>query len=429
MGFKFKAGKLGGKLGSKSKLTGVFGQAAAAVGDDEDEAPPVIPPRSNARPGLPPSALPGAIDAEMGIGVGGVPPAGSVLGGLVVSSPAGLAAAQAAARLEQQLTPGGAAGAAAAAIEASAVSAALKAAVAKATSCAQALSQACASSACASSACASSACGVGAAPSAGAGTSADDDAEPLDLIESSRGNYTFCKRYDTSRYLLVDECTGLHSIDMYENLGIVGRGAFNKIYKAKHRKSGELVALKALQLQALGEGVEGEGLPLEMMREMSILMSLRHPNVVSVREVVVDSAQMFMVMELVDFDLGLLIEHMKQPFSEGQVYTCIITPSHTHTHTITTLIATPISRYMEYHLITHTHTHTPSPPSSPPPSAGTWNITPSHTHTHTPHHHPHRHPHHHPHHYPHHHPHHHPITTPITPPEHHETAIPRRAGR
>ena len=26
-----------------------------------------------------------------------------------------------------------------------------------------------------------------------------------------------------------------------------------------------------------------------------------------------------MVMELVDFDLGLLIEHMKQPFSEGQV--------------------------------------------------------------------------------------------------------------
>lgn len=37
-----------------------------------------------------------------------------------------------------------------------------------------------------------------------------------------------------------------------------------------------------------------------------------------VREVVVDAAQMFMVMELVDFDLGLLIEHMKQPFSEGQ---------------------------------------------------------------------------------------------------------------
>jgi|TARA_B110001469_G_scaffold31955_1_gene32495 hypothetical protein len=28
-------------------------------------------------------------------------------------------------------------------------------------------------------------------------------------------------------------------------------------------------------------------------------------------------------MELVDFDLGLLIEHMKQPFSEGQV-NCLV---------------------------------------------------------------------------------------------------------
>ena len=56
-----------------------------------------------------------------------------------------------------------------------------------------------------------------------------------------------------------------------------------------------------------------------MVREMSILMSIRHPNIVAVREAVVDQSQMFMVMELVDFDLGLLIEHMKQPFTEAQV--------------------------------------------------------------------------------------------------------------
>lgn len=54
--------------------------------------------------------------------------------------------------------------------------------------------------------------------------------------------------------------------------------------QAKHRESGDLVALKALQLQSLGEGQGGEGLPLEMMREMSILMSLRHPNIVSVSD-------------------------------------------------------------------------------------------------------------------------------------------------
>jgi len=43
-----------------------------------------------------------------------------------------------------------------------------------------------------------------------------------------------------------------------------------------------------------------EGVPLEMVREMSILMGLRHPNVVRVHEVVLDQSQMFMVMELVE---------------------------------------------------------------------------------------------------------------------------------
>jgi len=60
-------------------------------------------------------------------------------------------------------------------------------------------------------------------------------------------------------------------------------------------------------------------LPLEMVREMSILVSMRHPNIVTVHEVVIDSSQMFLVMELVDFDLGLLIEHMQKPFTAGQV--------------------------------------------------------------------------------------------------------------
>ena len=40
-----------------------------------------------------------------------------------------------------------------------------------------------------------------------------------------------------------------------------------------------------------GQVEGGEGIPIEMMREMTILMSLRHPNIVAVREVVVDSSQ------------------------------------------------------------------------------------------------------------------------------------------
>ena len=137
------------------------------------------------------------------------------------------------------------------------------------------------------------------------------------------GRYDFTRRYTRASLVPVaPDASGLQSIDRYENLGLVGRGAFNKIYKARNRETGEVVALKAMQLAALEQAgqVQGdEGIPLEMMREMSILLSLRHPNIVTVHEVVVDPTQMFLVMELVDFDLGLLIEHMKAPFSEQQV--------------------------------------------------------------------------------------------------------------
>jgi len=145
---------------------------------------------------------------------------------------------------------------------------------------------------------------------------------PGAAAEVSRNGYTFGKKYNRAEYVRVADVQGLQSIDRYENLGLVGRGAFNKIYKARNRESGEVVALKSMQLAALEQAgqVQGdEGIPLEMMREMSILLSMRHPNIVTVHEVVMDPTQMFLVMELVDFDLGLLIEHMKQPFSEAQV--------------------------------------------------------------------------------------------------------------
>ena len=157
---------------------------------------------------------------------------------------------------------------------------------------------------------------------ADAADAAEEEADAADGSgETSRGGYTFSRRYTRGREVRIVGA-GLTSIDSYENLGLVGRGAFNKIYKAKNRETGQIVALKAMQLAALeqsGQVLGDEGVPLEMVREMEIMMSVRHPNIVCVHEVVMDASQMFMVMELVDFDLGLLIEHMKSPFSEPQV--------------------------------------------------------------------------------------------------------------
>lgn len=260
---KGSKGGVGFKMGmSKPKASplGLFAKSATEDPEPEEQAP--APPRpATARSGLPPPSA-------------AAPPDMPVLGMPGLAS--GLAAAQAAAaRFNEQLAAHG-----------------VK---------------------------------VGVAGTSAQGQDLIDEDEPeaggSGATEMTRGGYTFCKKYACSRSVSVLE-SQVQSIDRYENMGIVGRGAFNKIYKARNRETGDIVALKAMQLSTLeqaGQVEGGEGVPLEMMREMSILMSMRHPNIVAVREVVCDSSQMFMVMELIDFDLGLLIEHMKQPFTESQV--------------------------------------------------------------------------------------------------------------
>uniref|UniRef100_A0A7S0J4K8 Protein kinase domain-containing protein n=1 Tax=Calcidiscus leptoporus TaxID=127549 RepID=A0A7S0J4K8_9EUKA len=294
MGFKMKSMK-GSKLGAKRpRVSGVFTQDG---GDEEDEKPPDAPATALPRPGL--SSLASHV--------------ASINADSLLVGPAAAAAAAAAAGI----------GFSAAAVAASAAAAAAAAVTASFAPPSASFVPTVAS--CFAGPSASTVGGWStrvSSSSVAEGADADAATDSPSVIDYTRGNYTFCKRYNRGTYTRVPECTGLQSIDRYENLGIVGRGAFNKIYKAKNKETGEIVALKAMQLESLqqaGQLASGEGVPMEMMREMSILASIRHPNVVAVREVVLDSAQMFMVMELVDFDLGLLIEHMKQPFSEGQV--------------------------------------------------------------------------------------------------------------
>lgn len=47
------------------------------------------------------------------------------------------------------------------------------------------------------------------------------------------------------------------------------------VYKAKDKKTGELLALKKIRLEA-----EDEGIPSTAIREISLLKQLQHPNIV-----------------------------------------------------------------------------------------------------------------------------------------------------
>jgi serine/threonine protein kinase len=65
------------------------------------------------------------------------------------------------------------------------------------------------------------------------------------------------------------------------------------------------------------------GFPITALREINILLSLSHPNIVAVKEMVVGSAmnQVFMVMDFSENDIKSCIELSKPnlPFSTGEV--------------------------------------------------------------------------------------------------------------
>ena len=66
---------------------------------------------------------------------------------------------------------------------------------------------------------------------------------------------------------------------------------------------------------------ERDGVPVSGLREINILINIRHPNIVLLKEVVVGRSldSIFLVMEYCEQDLASLLDNMQTPFSESQV--------------------------------------------------------------------------------------------------------------
>ena len=65
-----------------------------------------------------------------------------------------------------------------------------------------------------------------------------------------------------------------------------------------------------------------EGFPITATREINILLTLRHPNIIRVREMVVGGPKrnrIFMVMDYMEHDLQTLMSKMKRNFTQSEV--------------------------------------------------------------------------------------------------------------
>jgi CTD kinase subunit alpha len=70
--------------------------------------------------------------------------------------------------------------------------------------------------------------------------------------------------------------------DFYKIVSQVGEGTFGKVYKAENITANTYVALKRIRMES-----ERDGFPVTAMREIKLLQSLRHNNVVQLYEMMI----------------------------------------------------------------------------------------------------------------------------------------------
>lgn len=88
------------------------------------------------------------------------------------------------------------------------------------------------------------------------------------------------------------------------NESVIGSGTYGKVYKAVHVYTDDKVALKKIRMEG-----ERDGFPVTAVREIKLLQSLNHHNIVKLLEVMVERNDCFMVFEYLSHDLTGLLNH------------------------------------------------------------------------------------------------------------------------
>ncbi|CAN3365546.1 CTD kinase subunit alpha [Diutina catenulata] len=100
--------------------------------------------------------------------------------------------------------------------------------------------------------------------------------------------------------------------EIYKRTQQVGEGTYGKVYKAVNQVTHEFVALKRLRLES-----EREGFPITAIREIKLLQSFDHPNIVSLYEMMVEHHQVYMIFDYCDHDLMGLLSHPEIELEES----------------------------------------------------------------------------------------------------------------
>jgi len=92
-------------------------------------------------------------------------------------------------------------------------------------------------------------------------------------------------------------------LEDYLKIEKIGEGTYGVVFKGKNKKSGEFVAMKKIRLES-----EDEGVPSTAIREISLLRELQHPNIVALKDVLMQEAKLYLIFEFLTMDLKKYME-------------------------------------------------------------------------------------------------------------------------
>lgn len=109
--------------------------------------------------------------------------------------------------------------------------------------------------------------------------------------------------------------SGCRKVTSYTRLNTIDEGTYGVVHRAVDAATGEQVALKKIKLDAK---LCASGFPITSLREINILLSLNHPNVVKLKEIVTSGHRsssrppkgIYMVMDYSEHDLKALMNRM-----------------------------------------------------------------------------------------------------------------------
>eukprot|EP00466_Bigelowiella_natans_P017219 jgi/Bigna1/43187/e_gw1.73.28.1 len=107
-------------------------------------------------------------------------------------------------------------------------------------------------------------------------------------------------------------------MENYECLGQIGEGTYGLVLKARHRITGQIVAIKKFK-----ESDQDEQVRKTALREIRILKQLKHANIVTLHEVFRKKGRLYLVFEYVDGTILELMERSPDGLNRLQAKKCL----------------------------------------------------------------------------------------------------------